>query len=1013
MIGRLAGSSAGWFVAAAYLFPVTTRAQVAGAPSAAADRKAEYVHAVTRGAGFLPWQDEGLSDREREFRRSIEERKDAMLAGRTAVTHPVLLTDDQIKRARRHIDLAEWARDWYQQHSELADYLIEQPDDYVLRMVPELTPTHPYGFTCPACVGEKSQEAVGRSLVDWDYRKPEVCSCARCGQVYPSAHYPESAVLICPRSEQTFTYYLNEQERANPDDRSGRHAYHWVGRPIHVSFTGVIRQLKAQFMINAARSLALSYRFTQEPRYARRAIEILVRLAHCYRNWLYHDYWDTIADCDPMYAAWHDKNLPLEWKRHLCADAYQGDGPGRAAMLQTYWGAGRLHPSCDSIGHLATIALAYDLVHDARDADDRPLWTSADRAKVERDLLLEYALGAEPYVGTPGKGMNTTNKAPRVYRPQAVVAKCLGLTELAHSALSGYEAVRDESFLFDGFSRESPSYNNMFLAELVLIPEELHGFRWPEGFRERQGAVDYYRTDDRLGLMYRAMIDQLRPDGRYPPLADTNVPSGPSLHLIELGIERYPEFFDGKLPALRRGRPPTEYALFNLEADQLTRDRGLDLPEICYPVWRTAIMRHGQGPEAAMLTLTFSPDGIHRHNDNLALFYTDGGHTLLGDLGYVGDMPLNSWIRSTRSHNLVIVDGAEQRYAGRQPQLHRFVTSPVVSVAEASSQVYEQCREYRRLVALIKGPGGQTLAVDIFRVRGGKHHDYRLFSELASSEVTEGALEFDGLAMPDEPPLPQIKGSLKREDIFGLRDARGVDDPPAAWRATWKERDRSYRVWVLSPADRVEASNGPGQETRDQAGRRVRYLDAIREGEDLESTFVVLHEPSGRDQMMPILRAERLDVPAEAGPDAVGVRIESSWGTYVVLSGFAQAAEVEGIRFNGAFGILKRNTQGTQWLMASEAATLTTNGFGFSDVTPAWSGEILNRTKTSFTTSTPRPADWQATPDDVTTYVLVGDSKQSVGLPVRDITENAIQIERFPMPPAQRFHLGNVRLLRR
>ena len=43
-------------------------------------------------------------------------------------------------------------------------------------------------------------------------------------------------------------------------------------------------------------------RLTGEARYAGKAVRILNRLAACYRNWLYHDYWDAVADCDPSSA---------------------------------------------------------------------------------------------------------------------------------------------------------------------------------------------------------------------------------------------------------------------------------------------------------------------------------------------------------------------------------------------------------------------------------------------------------------------------------------------------------------------------------------------------------------------------------------------------------------------------------------------------------------------------------------------------------------------------------------
>jgi len=974
-------------------------------------RKAEYVSAVARGVGLLPWQERGVSEQERAFRESIERRKDKILAKQTEVQHPVMLSQEDFERARQNIIAFEWARQWFSAHKGVADAIVDQSDDYIDRMIPELTPMNPYGATCPNCVGKQSQEAVGRELLSWDYRNPEVCTCTRCGQVYPSAQYPETQKLICPRMGQEFTYYLNAQERAHPDDRSGKYAWHWVKRPIHVSFTGIIRGKKISFMMDAAKSLALMYRLSGKVRYAEQAKRILMRLAHCYRIWLYHDYWDTIADCDPMYAAWHDKDLRLEFKRHLCEEAYKGDTLDKAAMLQSYWGAGRIHPSTDGIGSLGALALAYDLICDAKDESGLPLWSDDGRSKVQRDLLLEYILGAEPFIGGANKATCVNNKAPRIYGAMAAVAKCLGLATMSDTALRGYEGVRDRSFLYDGYSRESPAYTDMYLSELVFVPEILHGFHWPWNFQTRHGVVDLYDTDERLRLMFRAMIDQLRPDGRYPPLSDTLVTDGVSSHLIEIGQKRYLEYYAGTLPGLARGRTPTEYAIFHLNGQQVTQDNGLHLPELYYPAWGTAILRHGDGPNAAMLTLAFSPSGGHRHADNLSLFYTDGGHTMLGDHGYVGDMPVNEWIRSTLSHNVVIVDDAEQVQRGRQPELHRMVISPRVSVVEASSKVYKQCQAYRRLVALMKGPGSQTFVVDIFHVKGGSKHDYRAFSELAASDAVSGRLEFVGLQMPTEKPLPQIGASLKREDIFGLRDVRCVDDPPTGWQAIWRQADRQYRLWMLSDANRVEASNGPGQETREQIGRRVRYVDAIQQGSDLDSTFVAVHEPGGVDGHMPIRRAVLLEVPAEAGPDAVALRIESDWGTYLVLSDFADVAEVAGVRFQGAFGIWCQSPQGKRWLLASGASTFVTSGFGFEGATPSWSGSVVKQNEHQIIVDTDRPVDWLPLSTQVSSHVLVQSEGHGTGFPVLSIGERSISVQRFPMPEVTAFHLDNVHFM--
>lgn len=982
----------------------------APAGSQPADRKAEYVSAVTRGAGMLPWQQPAPSEAEKAFRKSIEDRKTDLLANRIAVSHPALITKESIERARRNIAATDWARKWYDARKEVADHTLAQPADYIDRMIPKLTPTNPYGLTCPNCVGKKTQECLTHGLMDWDYRSPEKLTCLHCGHSYPSAQYPETARLVCPRTNQTFTFYLNDQERANPEDRSGKLAWHWVGRPIHVSFEGVIRKHKIVHMAQAAEACAMVYRISGEPRYAQAVVSILNRFARCYRNWLYHDYWDTIADCDPMYAAWHDKNLPIEFKRHLCADAYAKDTVHRAAMLRDYWGAGRIHPSTDLLENLTTLATAYDLVNDARNEQGRPLWTDNDRSLVERDLLLEYIMGAEPYVGGADQATTANNKVPRIYQAMAAIAVSLGLPKYADTALRGYEAVRDECFRFDGFSKESPSYNNMYLSSLVQLPEAFHGFTWPAGFPNRTGQVDLYAGDPMLRNMFRAMFDSLRPDGRYAPLSDSGINGRPGRQLAEIGLNRYPEDFTGRLPALGRNAQPTDYAVFNLEPETMAIEKGLCLPEILFPAWMVGFLRHGEGPNSSMLAFSFSPYGPHRHSDNLGLFYADRNRPVLGDHGYVGDMPLNQWIHSTVSHNLVVVDDAEQKTHGRTPRFHRMVSTPYASVVEASSDAYPQCSEYRRLVTMIKGPGSETFAIDIFRVQGGaKRHDYRLFSDLAASDSVGGALEFTGLKMPPEPPLPQIGASLKKEDIFGLRDVRGVAQPPNAWQAVWKERDNQFRVWMLTPADRVEASNGPGQQTRDQIGRRVRYLDVIRVGADLKSTFVAILEPSGPRNALPISSAERLAVPTDAGADAVAILVRSAWGEYLLLSEFKRPAAVAGVRFAGTFGLFCKTPQGKRWLLTSGASELRVGDFGFDGASSTWAGKVVSHSSNTITVDQPRPADWPTLPDAVRSYVAVRTPGGWTGLPVARTQDNTITVDRFPPPANDEFSFQAVR----
>ncbi|MCC6694698.1 MAG: heparinase II/III family protein [Candidatus Hydrogenedentes bacterium] len=963
-----------------------------------AARKAAYVEAVTRGEGFMPWQTPGPSEAETAFRRGMEERKDSMLAGRTPLQHPILVAQDAREAALHMIERDPRAASWFDAIKAQADALVAQEPGFAERMIPELTPANTYGTTCPKCVGEKSQEGEGHGLLAWNWTNPEVLECTKCGQRYPDPQFPETAALTAPRAGQTFTFYLNDAERAQPEDRSGKLAYHWVGHPIHVSFSGIIRENKVQFMQAALEDIALSYWLTQDPRYAELGVPVLARFAKCYRNWLYHDYWDTYADCDPLYAAWHDKQLPLEWKRHLCAQVFERDSLTAARMEQSYWGAGRIHPSTDSISALPSMLLAYDLLHDA------PQWTPETRALVERDFFLEFAMGAEPFVGGADKAENVNNKSPRIYNAFAAIGKCLGLPGYADVALRGYEGVRDKSFLYDGFSKESPAYTNMYLAQLIAIPETLHGFAWPEGFAGRSGRVDCYANDPRLALMFRAVVDQLRPDGRYLPLSDTNESAAPSGFILDVGARRYPEWYAG----LRGGAGPVNtYTLLNPLSDAAASS-AKTRPEIYFPAWMNAILRHGEGKNAAVLALPFSPAGGHRHNDNLALFYGDGGATVLGDHGYVGDMPVNQWIRSTQSHNLVVVDDGEQIHADRVPVFEHMAATPEIALVQASSNAYPQCGQYQRTVMLLKGPEGKTIAIDLFRVSGGRKHAFRVFSELAASDSPNGRLAFDGIAMPDEPPLPQVGSSLAKGDIFGLRDVRSVSSPPTQWQAAWKEDGHAFRLWMCSPVSRVEASNGPGQQSRDDAGRRVRYVDAVREGENLASVFAAVHEPMDGANGARVLAVERLDA-ASGGPDAVALRIEAAWGTYYVLNAFQNAAQLGEMHFQGDFGIAFDNGE-NRWLWSLGASTFRWNDKGFDGVPARWAGKVTAQDESQFSTDTVRPEGWPSHEEHGTACVRVFDGTYWTGFPVAGSETQQVSVTRFPLPAIKEFDFPALRV---
>lgn len=238
-----------------------------------------------------------------------------------------------------------------------------------------------------------------------------------------------------------------------------------------------------------------------------------------------------------------------------------------------------------------------------------------------------------------------------------------------------------------------------------------------------------------------------------------------------------------------------------------------------------------------------------------------------------------------------------------------------------------------------------------------------------------------------------------------------MNNPPRQWSTTWKQNDRQYRLHMIADADSVEASNGPGQEDESQTARRVRYIDVIREGRDLSSTFIAVHEPSIGASSLPIRRVTPLEVSRDAGPNAVALHIESDWGDYLLLSEFDSEATVAGVRFQGTFGLLREAPDGTRTMLTRAVTTMRAGDLGFEHAPSRWGGRVIDANSVQVYSDTTRPKGFPETPEGVTNYVNVGDRWMWTGYPVSDVSDRDVRVERFPLESASHFELPAVQYL--
>ncbi|NOZ20397.1 MAG: hypothetical protein GXP25_04830 [Planctomycetes bacterium] len=778
-----------------------------------------------------------------------------------------------IRIAKENIKQYKWAENILKRYVRAGNSCLEKDKAFFDAMVPDLTPWPVYGQNCPACVGKQS--SMGETgLYRWSVKEPDKLTCKYCKTVYPNPKYPEAGSMTAPKMGQTFTFYLTDEERAHPEDKSGKYAYRWASWPVHTSWSGLIRRRKAAWAISKVLPLAKAYALTDDARYAERAAWILDRLACVYPKWLYHSYNGTYADCPPAEAAREMGRHPRAGKFPIetIITAFPGlhTKKGYAYLNAGFWGAGRF---CAGVGgeggFLLNMTVAYDLIRNAKHPDGRPVLTPEMDKRIREDLILAGCADLENYD-------SINNKCGPGRALSAAVGILFDRPQSVRRGLEGFKKLLEDCFHFDGFCRESPSYSSMHLGLMRNIPEILSGYSDPEGYRPEKGPVfkdfDPFDAVPRYRLALESMVTMLRPDLKFPVIGDTHAGGGISPLWAEILAARYGDRYAGLLEAAQRkplAERGGEHALWYRRPDLKVPGGECRLPlrTEYFPGWQVAVMRQGIEKDGTAFYFNGYEMHGHRHYDTLGIIYFALGKELAADQGYIWDDPRNAWTKSTYSHNLVTVDGQNQIGKGRRSRLDFFGTSPDVTVVQASANAYKQCTEYRRTCALIRIDEKNTYAADFFRVAGGKVHHYCLHC-LGS---------FLGVSGPKLTP--------KDGKISWMENLREDADPPEQWHATWDVDGVKMRLWMATPLDSLIVADAPGW--RSYKGDQlhappVAQVLGERKGNPATSLYACVMEPFAGDASA--IRSVTRLAPDPDDPGAVGLKIEMEGRTDYVLS---------------------------------------------------------------------------------------------------------------------------------
>jgi len=893
---------------------------------------------------------------------------------------------EDVAHARENAARYPWAQAIVASWERSVRLVMEKDRDFIDEMLPELTPWPTYGQNCPVCVGKKS--SMGEcGIYRWDVAEPDKLACKYCGTVYPNPKYPETGKLVCPKMGQTFTYYETDEERAHPEDKSGKYAFRWVGWPVHTSFSGLIRTYKAGCVVGQILPLAKLYAITGEVQYAERAAWILDRFARVYPHYLFHSYNGTYADWPPADVAQELGANPRAGKfpKEVVVNAFGLHQAKDYAMLcNGFWGSGRYSCSGGDGSTILAMTVAYDLIREAKHPDGTPVLTAEMDRRIVDDLILAGCADSANW-------QDINNKCGPGRALSAAVGVLFGRPESARWAFDGFEQLMDECFHFDGFCMESPSYSSMHLGLMRDIPEILRGYSDPPGYQPDEGKrLDDLEPFDQIGryrLALESMVRMMAPGRRYPVIGDTHYRTGLSTIWAEILADRYGPQYAGLLEEVQGKslqEAGSEYALWYRDPDMKARaDAALPLYTEWFPGWHVGVLRAGEPQGDTAFYLNGYARHGHRHSDTLGILYYAHGVELASDRGYIWDDPRNAWTAGTLAHNLVTVDGASQNVPDRHSRLELFGAAPGVEVVEASADAYSQCERYQRTCVLVQLSGGATYAVDFFRTQGGKLHQYGFHSN--------GALV--NLSTPEPEPID--------EEIRWLINLRAVKRP-GPFTATWQFDKTRLDLAMLSDVDRLIVADAPGW--RSDSGSELdappiqQILAERRDDDGAASQYAAIIVPYTTDTS-PLVSARLIQNDMETGAMAVEVKLPGR--TDVVISALDDTEREYGpVTLGGRFAFVSVDDEGKPRQAYLLAGTLLSYG----DVKLALPKGMVPLKMQSVTDRTFHLAE--PLPPDLTAeglYVLAGET----GYEIESTTADTVTVRDYPAVDCQEIRVLN------
>ena len=587
-------------------------------------------------------------------------------------------------------------------------------------------------------------------------------------------------------------------------------------------------------MRDACEHFAMLYYLTKDKKCAHKSAVLLAAFAEQIPKWPVHF---------PRYAG-----TPISGNAKV-EKTYPQEGPGMCLHGDTapgFWGAWFYEDILLGI----PLARAYDLIYRSGEMQKLGALESVES-------MLRRHVEFQKRVGTNFFGNMDGAQISGIF----TFAEILGEAEWVHECVWWVKAIYKTNFYADGWWHEgTTSYHIQIHHGLksTIAANLFQGYSDPPGFKSKLDGTRFDKLD-MMKMMARqfrradeAMNAVVLPNGLCQVLNDTSFPQSVWW-----------------MPRMKEAKSVLSGCMGH------------------------AILGTGKGKgNMALATLSFGGTHGHEHYDCLTITLFAKGKELISETRYRPREAKNStreWHSATAGHVTVVVDGKDQtgRWGGgalrrkKQPadevpaipdwtyrwrghgdsmndgKLRLFNTDfDWVQVAEADGERSYIPRVkmdlYRRTIALVKISERDCYLVDIFRVKGGKTHDYMLHSCLDYPHDVKTSIPIRGTH----------RGSLHKY-IKALRTAK-TDD---TWTATFTLEDKSasLKTFVL-PQKVTEIIKGTAP-----AMRRLGTAPfmAVRQS-DGDSVFVAVHHPFVGEPL--VQRVEAVDL-KPAGGKAVALRV--------------------------------------------------------------------------------------------------------------------------------------------